>query len=262
MNFSKASTGIFIDKYHPKSDGKCAISIRVTHDRKKRYYQTPVSLSLEEFEKVKGFKPRKEFKAIALQLQDFEKKAADTINKLKFFTWEGFERNFLTNRAAKQFLDNAYIEYVSKLKKDSRIGTASSYECSRVSLKKFAPGCRLVDITPEFLRRYEQWMLSKGNSITTVGIYLRSLRTIINLSIAEGTLTDDLYPFGKQRYEIPTGNNIKKALNIKDIGLIYNYKADHNSTELMAKNYWLFMYFCNGMNVKDMCLLKYSNIKG
>ncbi len=30
----------------------------------------------------------------------------------------------------------------------------------------------------------------------------------------------------------------------------------------MARDYWLFMYFCNGMNMKDMCLLTYGNIKG
>ena len=30
----------------------------------------------------------------------------------------------------------------------------------------------------------------------------------------------------------------------------------------MAKDYWLFLYLCNGMNVKDFCLLKWENIDG
>ena len=28
-----------------------------------------------------------------------------------------------------------------------------------------------------------------------------------------------------------------------------------------AKDYWIFIYLCNGINVKDLCLLKYENIK-
>ena len=104
-------------------------------------------------------------------------------------------------------------------------------------------------------------MLKEGKSITTVGIYLRSLRTLFNNAIAEGLLTKDFYPFGKKRYEIPTGNNIKKALTLKDIGSIYHYKPEKGSTAERAKDYWIFMYLCNGMNVKDMSLLKYENIK-
>ena len=30
----------------------------------------------------------------------------------------------------------------------------------------------------------------------------------------------------------------------------------------MARDYWIFLYLCNGMNVKDFCLLKYKNIDG
>jgi integrase len=30
----------------------------------------------------------------------------------------------------------------------------------------------------------------------------------------------------------------------------------------MAKDYWIFIYLCNGLNVKDLCLLKWKNIDG
>jgi len=58
------------------------------------------------------------------------------------------------------------------------------------------------------------------------------------------------------------GKNIKKALTLEEIGRIYKYAAPSNSTKEMAKDYWLFLYLCNGMNVKDFCLLKWSNIDG
>jgi integrase/recombinase XerD len=262
MANQKATTAIFIDKYHPKAEGLCAISIRVTHDRKKKYFATGITLTEADFNRVMGEKPRDSFKSIALKLQAFEKKAADIVDMLPLFTWAAFEKHYLSNRAAKDNLDLAFSDYATELRGEDRIGTAVSYECSQSSLNKFAPGAKFADVTPEFLTKYEKWMLGEGNSVTTVGIYLRNLRTLFNNAITDGMLSKEYYPFGKKRYEIPTGNNIKKALTLSDIALIYYHKPERGTTAEMAKDYWLFMYLCNGINVKDMALLKYENIKG
>jgi integrase len=256
-----ATTSLFINKHSPNSKGNCSVSVRVTFDRKKRYYPTGILLSVSDFEKTQGEKPRKEFKELALKLQAFEKKAADVIRSLPIFTFKAFEKHYYTNKVAKDTIDLAFSEYATELRKEERIGTAVSYECAQSSLNKFSPGIRFADITPEFLRKYEKWMLSKEKSITTVGIYLRSLRTIFNNAIAEGMLTKDYYPFGRKKYEIPTGNNIKMALTLKDIGQIYYHQLEAGSMTERAKDYWLFMYLCNGINIKDMCLLRYENIK-
>ncbi len=60
-------------------------------------------------------------------------------------------------------------------------------------------------------------------SITTVGIYLRALRMIINIAIDNTAFRKEDYPFGKRRYVIPTGKNIKKALPIDQIKKIFDY---------------------------------------
>jgi integrase/recombinase XerD len=257
-----ATTSLFINKHSTNSKGKCSISVRVTFERVKRYYPTGITLSEDDFEKVKGDRPRKEFKDIALKLQSFEKKAADIIDKMLVFTFAAFEKLYYTNQGAKNCVDSAFKDYATELRYAGRIGTALSYECAQNSIKKFAPDIKFADITPNLLHKYEKWMLSKDKSITTVGIYLRSLRTLFNNAIADGILTKEYYPFGKKRYEIPTSNNIKKALTLNDIAKVYYYKTKEGSTSERAKDYWMFMYLCNGINIKDMCLLKYENIKG
>ena len=257
-----ATTSIFIDSYHPKAGDKCAVSLRITFERKKKYYQTGISLTVDEFDKVMGEKPKKEFKELALKLQAFEKKAADIIKDIPVFSFKAFEKQYFINKGTKDSIDAAFAAYAAELREQGRIGTAVSYECAQNSLKKYAAGVKFADVTPDFLNKYEKWMLAKEKSITTVGIYLRSLRTLFNNAITDGTLTNEYYPFGKKKYEIPTGNNIKKALTLNDIGTIYNYKPEFGSMTDRAKDYWIFMYLCNGMNVKDMCLLKYENIKG
>ncbi len=257
----KAAT--VIDTRRIKQDGTYPVKLRLTSERKQQYYPTPYDLTKEDFEKIMfGKRLNEKEKTLKKQIAAFENKAADIINTLPIFSWKVFEKHYLTNKAAKDTISQAFKDYSTDLREAERIGTAVSYECAESSLNKFMAGARFADITPETLRKYENWMLTNGNSITTVGIYLRSLRTLFNNAIAEGMLTKDYYPFGKKKYEIPTGKNIKKALSLSDIELIYNYKPEEGTTAEKAKDLWIYMYLCNGINVKDLCLLKYENIKG
>lgn len=258
----RATTSLFIDKYHPRANGECAVSVRVTFDRKKKYYKTDKTATPDDFQKMLGSKPRGNIKELALKLQSFEKKAADIIETLPAFTFPAFEKAYYTNRATQDTIKSAFTQYANELREDGRIGTAVSYECAQNSINNFIPNAKFADISPDILRKYESWMLKAGKSITTVGIYLRSLRTLFNNAIAGGILNKDHYPFGKKRFEIPTGNNIKKALNLKDIAKIYNFQCLQGSMDEKTRDYWLFMYIANGMNVKDMSLLTYGNING
>ena len=262
MKKQKAATSIFIDKYHPKLDGLCAISIRVTYERKKKYYPTIYSLTLEEFEKVQGIKPRNDYKEINQALNQLEQKATDVINSLHVFTWKSFEKYFLSNRGAKDVLSNAFADNASKFKESNRISTADNYECAQKSIDKFFPNAKFRDVTPEFLHNYEKWMLDAGRSITTVSIYLRALRTLFNIAISESLISKEYYPFGLNKYEVPVGNNIKKSLTLSQISSIYYYQPKVGSSRELAKDMWIFMYLSNGINVKDLCLLKYENMKG
>jgi integrase/recombinase XerD len=256
----KAKTAIFIDSYHPKSDGKCSISIRITHNRIRRYYQTPISLSPEDFEKVLGGKPREPFKTIRIRLGEFESQAADVIDTLQVFTFSQFEALYLTNTEAADSIKVGFERHIQELKSQKRIGTAVSYETAQKSIETFKPGLKYADITVTFLNRYEASMLEAGKSKATIGIYLRSLRTIMN----RADIDRKLYPFGtgKNKYSIPSGRNFKKALSLAEISLIYNYSPEAGTVKAMAKDYWVFIYLCNGLNVKDLCLLKWKNIEG
>jgi integrase/recombinase XerD len=197
---------------------------------------------------------------IICQLPDCVCDLAFAIEKLPVFTFTNFEKMYVKNRGASDSVSFAFDEYISELKTEGRIGTAVSYQCAKRSLDEFKNDLRLADITPALLNKYENWMLEAGNSSTTVGIYLRSLRTIFN----RADVDKSLYPFGtdKSKYKIPTGRNIKKALTIEEVSRIFKYEVVPGSITEMAKDYWIFIYLCNGLNVKDLCLLKRKDING
>ena len=256
-------TATVLDTRKIKKDNTYPVKLRVTFERKQRYYSTPYNFVRAEFDKVMyGKRLSEKEKVLKNKVMAFENKAMGIIELMPIFNWDKFEKQFNTNRATKDTVNTAFNEYSKKLKEERRLGTAASYACARVSLNKFFPNSKFTDITPEFLKKYEKWILDAGGSITTVGIYLRSLRTMFNEAIAEGIIQKEFYPFGSKKYEIPTGSNTKKALTLKEIGAIYNFKAKPNTPLEFSKDMWLFMYFCNGINVKDLCLLKYENIKG
>jgi len=148
-----------------------------------------------------------------------------------------------------------------KSHKEGRIGTALAYKDSFNSIKHFKGNVTFKDITVSFLCQYEQWMLNKGRSRTTVGIKLRNLRAVFNEAAEMGIIKrDKCYPFGLRKYQIPTGRNIKKSLDQNTIAKIYYYEPD-STTLTRAKDFWFFCYFGNGMNPKDVVYLKWKNIQ-
>lgn len=260
----KPSHCLYINKHSPNSKGTCSISVRITYNRKKRYYPTGISLSVEEYSNAMSERPRKELKEISMRLNKFEARAKEVLDQISNFSWEKFENKYYTNRGITKSIETKYIEFINEYKKWDRWGTASNYQCSLNSLKRFKSDLKYEDITPEFLKEYEKKMISEGKSKATIGIYLRPLKAIFRSAIKDGLITKEMIPFGSRKddlFEIPTSKKAKKAINKEIIKKIFDYKPV-NDKEALYRDYWLFMYLCNGMNLKDMCLLKYENIKG
>ncbi|WP_405516621.1 tyrosine-type recombinase/integrase [Spirosoma sp. KNUC1025] len=193
----------------------------------------------------------------------------------------------------------ALLAKAASMSNAGRIGNAINYELAAKSLRRFIDSFtneerkellnipiptrqsnqpRLVatlqfnHLTPDFLTTYEQWMqqygkaaqsrlkASTGASLTTVGIYLRHVRAVVNDAIEAGLMSRDAYPFGRNRYVIPAGANVKKALPKADIEKLKAYQPIAGTTEQRSHDLWLFSYFCNGANLTDICRLTWSRV--
>lgn len=255
----KATANIYLDG-RLKMNGECTVKIKITHNRKRKYYTTDISVLPDEYEKLMYAKRRtRSQNEIYNKLLYYKSKANDVIDKLDVFTFSKFEEAYLEKRDVNKNVVHAFYKYIKRLKEKGKIGTAITYECSRNSLDSYRKNLEFADITPSFLEDYETWMTTNGKSITTVSMYLRCLRATFNRQ----SIDKSIYPFGagSNKYSIPSAKNIKKALTIAEIKKIFNYKTESGSTTEMAKDYWIFMYLSNGMNVKDLCFLKWENIE-
>lgn len=253
-----------------KKSGKFATKLEIYYSGKKKRYTTPVQCTEAEWKKINASHLKdnnlRESKNI---ISEILCKANDIISTLqKDFSFERFELLYLGNKAKavkdRQNVYDAFRTRISMLHEEQRIGTARSYTTTMHSLMKYKAKLCFNDITVEFLRGYERYMLHSNKSLTTIGIHLRTLRAIVNEAIVNKIIPADMYPFGlerKKKYEIPTSRNIKKALDIKSLRAIIDYEPT-SENEAKAKDFWLFSFYCNGLNMKDIFKLKYCDIQG
>jgi integrase len=253
--------------------GEYPIKLRVTFQGKQKFYTLKgESATKDEFEAI--INPNSKKKERVDRRRKFEsikKRAIAVADDLPQFTFEDFEREYLNKKSKSSTIQEYFEAKASELDQMGKVGTATVYRSTLTSLTRFDKYISFQKITPKYLKKYETWFVTegkmvqkgdtkKGGSYTSVGIYMRNLRHIVNLAVEDRIINS--YPFGegKDNYQIPVSNNIKKALSIKDIALLFNYKSD-SQQETSSLKYWLFSYLCNGMNFADMLNLRYSNIK-
>ena len=261
----KPTTQVLLYTTRIKQNGKYPVKLRVVYKREHKDLRLGIDLTESEFKEATVLKPKKEFRDIAADITNKINKANEIINKLTVFTFDKFEREFYGNQKDVSDIFPIFEEYVAKLEEEDRFKTASAYRTAMNTIKKFHPKSKLniLDITPSFLNKFSKWMIEEGNSATTTGIYTRTLRAIYNYAISLGVIKkDENYPFGRTKFIPPAGRNVKKALTLPEIKKIYDYKPIPGSFEDRAKDFWLLSYFCNGINFKDICLLKRKNIDG
>lgn len=261
----KATFQILLYTERLKQNGKYPLKIRLIYQREHRDIKLGMDLTETEFTEATKLKPGKKYRKIAADIIKHKSNANQIIEGLGNFTFDKFESAFFGYHKDASDIFPFFDEYIQNLRDEERIKTADAYQTAMNSIKKFygKKKLSLYDITPAFLNKFQRWMIDQEKSFTTVGIYLRTLRTIYNYCINLGIVKrDENYPFVRNKYTIPAGRSIKKALTLPEIKKIYDYEPIPGSFEDRSKDFWMFSYFCSGINFKDIVMLKRKNIDG
>ena len=294
------TTSIILDQRRIKKNGKFPVKLRVISDRIVRDYSTIFDLTETDYKKLNAPRVSDEIQHIKRKSQQIVSGANLVIEKLSVFEFLKFEEVYINtndklfkikkskpvvydqngpkdhfdytpflkrftifqeDHSRPKTISVTFLSYIKKLLQQGRIGSAINYQRTFRSIKAFNGNVLFTEITTSFLFQYENWMISRDASKTTIGIVLRPLRSIFNEAIEDGIISkENCYPFGRKKYQIQTSRNLKKALTKEELGRIYFYKPGSERQEV-GRAYWLFCYFANGMNVKDMINLKWKNIQ-
>lgn len=205
-------------------------------------------------------------------------KAKSIIRSMPVFTFEKFETKYFSDRFDEaNDLVGALRNYANSLP-DSRLKTKIGYETVANVVSGFTNGHRVEmhEITPDWLESFEKHLITPyvkatknkttirpGRSSTTVGIYMRNIRAVLLEWVKHEKPQSFTVPFGKAKdglYQIPSGQNTKKALFFDEIARIYHFELPSGSKNEFYRDLWMLSYMANGMNLKDICRLKYKNI--
>ena len=263
FKYTKDSVSVFtvLDTRRPKADGKYPVKVQVGFARKQKYYTTSKTLSVDEWRKLPTTKlrslvqVREEIEARFNIVRDFVRDLTDAGN-FSFYTL-----NMRLNGATAGTINTAFEAKIEQLKHEERVGTMWVYKTTLNSIERFAgKSIPFADITPKWLREYENHQREIGRNTTTISITMRTIRTIINEAKHSGIIRSADNPFGRGKYEIVNGHGRKLALTLEQIGQISRYD-DGTETTAKYRDYWLFLYLCNGINVADFIQLKFKNIE-
>ena len=260
---------IVIDKRTRKKSGKYPLKLRVTNYNEVRF----ISLSVDYTEAQYNEIFRKTPTGILLEHRNSAEKILQKAIKLNQtlnpFDFKKFKELLLKKdepiQKVSQYISDHFDLVIERKMKRGEIKTAINYRTSKNSLNKFKPGLKISEVTKEFLSNYEDWYIqSHSGFITcTISMYLRSLRAVINELKSKNLLPENyVYPFGKHQYVPPETSNTKTTLKKEEILKIIELNEFNSEEERQARDIWLMLFYCNGVNLKDLVKLRWDNQVG
>ena len=144
-----------------------------------------------------------------------------------------------------------------------KLKTRQLFRTAVNSFDEFKPGLTFEDITPSLLAQYERAMWEKDKSNSTISIYFRHIRGLLNYFIYQEKLIPITYqyPFGKGGYTIKKHQTSKFVMSNDEIKSVADFDNFETKEQEYARDIWLLLYRCHGINYADLLRMKWINRK-
>jgi len=246
-------------------DGSYPILIQIIHERGTKRISLGCSATDEQWnEELKEFSRKKpNQKWLNNKIHAERNRIEAAILKLEQEK-EGLSLHEIRSEIQVDRAKSSFYQYTEQIIQDlikaKKIGNADVYRTTLGVIKAFTEGndfsFREMDF--KWLKQFEVYHLSKGNTLNGLNVYMRTLRAIYNKAMKEGIIRKELYPFRfyKLKYEKPR----KRAIRKSDIDKIRDLELPEGGEIWNARNYFMFSFYARGMNWIDMANLKVTDI--
>lgn len=250
------------------SDGLYPIALRITKKRKKKEIGLGFRCYLDEFENERFTKKHKLYKKRNLILSEQVLKALSIIdsfeaNKIDFSLID-FENKFIGKTKDDVLVFDFFDEIIEEKVKSGKTGNARVYRDTKNSLLKFTKtkNLRFHDVSVTFLEKYEVYLRENNNNDGGIAVKMRQLRALYNDALNRGIAKEEFYPFKKYKISKLKGKATKRALTIDEVKKFLKINISEYPHLQNSFNYFLFSYYCRGMNFIDLMKLKWANVQG
>lgn len=161
----------------------------------------------------------------------------------------------------------SFITYRSDVfKSENKISTSRSYTALSKVLKQFVGNniIKWTEITPVFIINFAQWLIEQGFKDSTQGYYMGMLRTILFQANEEGycSVNPEWFKNVKTQAISKHQDQKKEKIDIDVIKRINHLDLHDNENLSLARDLFMFAFYCRGMELIDVAFLKMQNIQG
>jgi integrase len=267
IEIGNVNISVYYDERKVKRNGCYPVKYRVTYLQKSKYYPC-MDLTQEEWRLItnkRGKKPdaivryKKQIETGMKQLRE----AIEKLNERDGFSFVGLDR--VLSRGTLDSVLSAFDNRIASLRSDGKISTAVWYECARNSIENYAKrDLKFSEVTVEWLKGYEKYLdKDEERKFTTISMYQRALRAIINLGLRDNIITHAQYPYVVKKngkYQIPTETGRKIALSEDQVMKLLDIEL--STKDEQWRDLWFFSFQCNGANFADILRFTKKNIVG
>ncbi len=260
-----------LDKRIPLKDDKYNLSVRMVNGHDVMYLKiVPITESQYNMTFLrKSMDPN--VVSFRNDCQKFLEKCEQTFLSIKPFDKKRFRELIYKEDVAeesepleKSFLLKTLITDFVEKNETIKLKTKDMYMSTINFMEDYKKGITLLDITPGLLLKVERFKLDKDIRPSTISAYFRHLRAVINYYMYEAKATPPSYkyPFGKGGYSIKRYQNLKEVMSKEEIQSIIDFKDFETKDQEYARDIWVMLYRCNGINFADLFRMKWTNIRG
>lgn len=265
------SVKIVLDTRRKKNDNTSPIKLRIVHNRQTFHLYTGHRAQAKDWDE-NGKKLKQSCKTVenvtrfnSLFLRE-KQKAFDVLSRLE----EDGKLDTLSFDEIRRHLESKQTEVmtlafggeiISELQEAKKFGNARVYDTMLRSIRTFVKDkdFPLKQLTYAWLKKYEAWYLSKGNSANGLSVSLRTLRALYNRAIKQKLLSKEYYPFSD--FSIKGESTRKRAISWADLELIKQFDPK-TLRQTRAKDYFFLSFYLMGASFVDLAFLKVKNISG
>lgn len=269
-NLCMKSSIKIVCKKNALADGKFPIYLRITIDRKSKFYKTPYSCDLREWNEAKGRFNSKNSNYLQSNrvLSRFEDDASKILNELleykNTFTLIEFDNLYRQNSID----NNNFVEFlelrIKQLYESKQISYSDSHNDTLISLRKFKSNIdkySFDDIDYNFLLNYETFLRKTGCKDGGIGVYMRNIRATFNIAIKSKIAKQEFYPFKDYKISALKSQKIKKALTKEQLQNLIDFDIKKIPSATNARFLYLFSFYARGMNFTDLAELRWDEIE-
>ena len=261
-----------------RKDGSIPVKVRMIHNRKARYFPTPIFVTRDQLDK-KGSKIKdcRMMDSVEDLLKEY-RLAASIVQQAQFIDADEMASLVKANMKREKVFRLDFFDYAESKIKEMKPKTAEIYRTSMNALRRFVGGKPLdiSEINHGFVLQFKRFLeteppvtvgkqtfKAKSAGSRAVSLYLSNVRAIFNRAIDE--FNDDDYapirrlPFKKSTIP-PQPITEHRALGREQMRTVIEF-APQNELQALAKDVFLLSFYLVGMNTADLYALQKSDLR-